>query len=41
MVIIEKMEDKEWGYRQFTVRDGDGNRVVFFKFLEGGNPGTE
>ncbi|KAH7386455.1 hypothetical protein BKA64DRAFT_143923 [Cadophora sp. MPI-SDFR-AT-0126] len=41
VVIAEKIEDKEWGYRQFTVCDLDGNRVTFFKFLEGGNPGTE
>lgn len=41
VTIVEEIGTMEWGYRQFTVRDGDGNRVVFFKFLEGGNPGTE
>ena len=41
VTIMQEIGDMEWGYRQFTVRDGDGNRVVFFKFLEGGNPGTE
>jgi hypothetical protein len=39
--IAEPLEDKEWGYRQFTVRDCDGNALTFFKFLEGGNPGDE
>jgi hypothetical protein len=36
--IVEQMEDKEWGYRQFTVRDLNGNRVTFFRFLGGGDP---
>jgi catechol 2,3-dioxygenase-like lactoylglutathione lyase family enzyme len=35
--IAEDIEDKPWGYRQFTVRDPDGNRITFFKFLEGTN----
>ena len=39
--IVEGIEDKEWGYRQFSIKDLDGNRLTFFKFLEGGNPGTE
>lgn len=39
--IVEPLEDKPWGYRQFTIKDVDGNRLTFFKFLEGGNPGTE
>ncbi|KAF2002547.1 Glyoxalase/Bleomycin resistance protein/Dihydroxybiphenyl dioxygenase [Amniculicola lignicola CBS 123094] len=39
--IIEDIEDKPWGYRQFEVSDPDGNLIQFFKFLEGGNPGTE
>ncbi|KAH6630669.1 Glyoxalase/Bleomycin resistance protein/Dihydroxybiphenyl dioxygenase [Chaetomium sp. MPI-SDFR-AT-0129] len=39
--IVEELGDKEWGYRQFGIRDGDGNRLTFFKFLEGGNPGVE
>lgn len=39
--IVEPIEDKPWGYRQFTINDNDGNRLTFFKFLEGGNPGTD
>ncbi|OJI99220.1 hypothetical protein ASPVEDRAFT_26045 [Aspergillus versicolor CBS 583.65] len=39
--ITEEIEDKPWGYRQFTIRDTDGNHLSFFKFLEGGNPGNE
>jgi uncharacterized glyoxalase superfamily protein PhnB len=39
--IVEPIKDEEWGYRQFTIKDNDGTRLTFFKFLEGGNPGTE
>jgi uncharacterized glyoxalase superfamily protein PhnB len=39
--IVEEIADKEWGYRQFTIKDTDGNRLTFFKFLEGGNPGVD
>ena len=39
--ISEPIADKEWGYRQFTVKDNDGNALTFFRFLEGGNPGDE
>ncbi|KAF3491477.1 glyoxalase family protein [Arthroderma uncinatum] len=39
--ITRPIEDQPWGYRQFTVEDPDGNKLTFFKFLEGGNPGTE
>lgn len=39
--ITEPIEDKQWGYRQFTLEDPDGNKITFFKFLEGGNPGSE
>ena len=39
--FVEMIENKEWGYRQFTIRDPDGNRLTFFKFLEGGNPGND
>ncbi|KAF4241723.1 hypothetical protein CNMCM8980_002247 [Aspergillus fumigatiaffinis] len=35
----EDIEDKPWGFRQFTIKDTDGNSLKFFKFLEGGNPG--
>ncbi|KAM0561642.1 hypothetical protein ACHAPJ_002810 [Fusarium lateritium] len=40
-VIYEEIEDQPWGYRQFAIKDPDGNTLTFFKFLEGGNPGTE
>ena len=39
--ITEEIEDTPWGYRQFTIKDNDGNLLTFFKFLEGGNPGQE
>lgn len=38
--IVNPVKDTPWGFRQFTIRDPDGNKVTFFKFLEGGNPGT-
>ncbi|CAI7610422.1 unnamed protein product [Penicillium pancosmium] len=37
----EEIEDTPWGFRQFTIKDIDGNLLTFFKFLEGGNPGEE
>lgn len=37
----EEIDDKPWGFRQFTIKDNDGNLLTFFKFLEGGNPGEE
>jgi uncharacterized glyoxalase superfamily protein PhnB len=39
--IVEPIKDQPWGYRQFTIKDCDGNQLTFFKFLEGGNPGVE
>jgi len=39
--IVGGVGEKPWGYRQFTVEDPDGNHLTFFRFLEGGNPGTE
>lgn len=39
--ISMPIEDQPWGYRQFEIKDIDGNRIQFFKFLEGGNPGTD
>ena len=39
--ILAIPEDKPWGYRQFTIEDPDRNRLTFFKFLEGGNPGED
>lgn len=32
--IVGEIGDKPWGYREFTVKDGDGNRLSFFNFLE-------
>lgn len=37
--IVEDIADKPWGYRQFSIKDVDGNKLTFFRFLEGGNPG--
>jgi uncharacterized glyoxalase superfamily protein PhnB len=39
--IVHPIKDEVWGYRQFTIKDNDGNELTFFKFLEGGNPGDE
>ena len=39
--IADEIKDQPWGYRQFTVRDPDGNCIQFFRFLEGGNNGKE
>lgn len=41
MEFVHPITDEVWGYRQFTVKDNDGNELTFFKFLEGGNPGDE
>ncbi|KAL2880140.1 hypothetical protein SGCOL_004525 [Colletotrichum sp. CLE4] len=38
--VVQAIRDTPWGYRQFTIKDNDGNRLTFFKYLEGGNPGT-
>lgn len=35
VLLVEEIEDKEWGYRQFEVEDGDGNCLQFFAHLEG------
>jgi len=32
--VVEEIEDKDWGYRQFSTRDCDGNMLTFFCFLE-------
>ena len=37
--FVEPLEDKAWGYRQFSVKDEDGNILTFFTFLEEGNLG--
>ncbi|KAK2763771.1 hypothetical protein FQN54_009388 [Arachnomyces sp. PD_36] len=39
--IVAQIKDEEWGYRQFAIEDNSGNKLTFFKFLEGGNPGVE
>lgn len=39
--VTEAIEDTDWGWRRFTVADPDDNRLTFFKFLEGGNPGKD
>jgi hypothetical protein len=31
---VTDVEDKEWGYRQFTMWDIDGNELTFFSFLK-------
>jgi hypothetical protein len=31
---VTDVEDMEWGYRQFTMQDIDGNEIAFFSFLE-------
>ncbi|KAK6544762.1 hypothetical protein TWF694_001445 [Orbilia ellipsospora] len=39
--IVDPIEDKPWGYRQFEIEDLDGNKIQFFRFLEGGTPGDD
>lgn len=39
--FLDDIQDQPWGYRQFTIKDPHGNKLTFFKFLEGGNPGSE
>lgn len=39
--IVDEIGDMPWGYRQFTVRDGDGNHLSFFNFLEDGEDGED
>jgi uncharacterized glyoxalase superfamily protein PhnB len=34
VIFVEEIEDKEWGYRQFEIVDGDGNHIQFFRFLD-------
>ncbi|KAM0746262.1 hypothetical protein T439DRAFT_275876, partial [Meredithblackwellia eburnea MCA 4105] len=34
--VVEEIQDQPWGYRQFDVSDRDGNRIVWFAFLEDG-----
>jgi hypothetical protein len=39
--IEEEIGDRPWVYRQFSVLNPDGNRITFFRFLEGGNPSDD
>lgn len=39
VTIVEPIADQPWGYRQFAIQDNNGNKIQFFRFLEGGNPG--
>ncbi|OBT68215.1 hypothetical protein VE03_02228 [Pseudogymnoascus sp. 23342-1-I1] len=34
--IVDEIGDRPWGYRDFSVRDRDGNLLSFFSFLEDG-----
>jgi catechol 2,3-dioxygenase-like lactoylglutathione lyase family enzyme len=34
--IVDEIGDRPWGYRDFSVRDEDGNQLSFFCFLENG-----
>jgi catechol 2,3-dioxygenase-like lactoylglutathione lyase family enzyme len=38
VAIVEEIGDRPWGYRQFSVRDADENKISFFSFLDGGSP---
>ncbi|KAK6343223.1 hypothetical protein TWF730_010823 [Orbilia blumenaviensis] len=35
--IVQEIRDEEWGFRQFSIKDRDGNLITFFRFLEGSN----
>ncbi|KAJ3458083.1 hypothetical protein MRS44_012192 [Fusarium solani] len=37
--FADEIQDQPWGFRQFAIKDPDGNTLTFFKYLEGGNPG--
>ena len=39
--IVDEIGDKPWGYREFSIRDGDGNRLSFFSFLEDREDGED
>jgi uncharacterized glyoxalase superfamily protein PhnB len=38
--ITEPLEDKPWRYRQFSIKDIDGNALSFFRFLDGPREGA-
>ena len=41
-VEMEKTaRDEPWGFREFAIKDLDGNILTFFRYLEGGNPGDD
>ncbi|KZV85526.1 Glyoxalase/Bleomycin resistance protein/Dihydroxybiphenyl dioxygenase [Exidia glandulosa HHB12029] len=35
--VVEPVETKPWGYRQFCVRDPDGHYLVFFQHVDNGS----
>ncbi|OBT86734.1 hypothetical protein VE02_06256 [Pseudogymnoascus sp. 03VT05] len=39
--IVDEIGDRPWGYRDFSVKDGDGNTLSFFCFLEDGEDEEE
>lgn len=39
--IVDEIGDRPWGYRDFSVKDADGNLLSFFCFLENGEDGEE
>ena len=32
--LIREIADMPWGYKEFTVKDEDGNLLTFFRFLD-------
>ncbi|KFY43621.1 hypothetical protein V494_01893 [Pseudogymnoascus sp. VKM F-4513 (FW-928)] len=39
--IEDEIGDRPWGYRDFSIRDRDGNQLSFFCFLENGEEEEE
>ena len=37
--VFKPVRDEPWGFREFGIQDPDGNELIFFRYLEGGNPG--
>jgi catechol 2,3-dioxygenase-like lactoylglutathione lyase family enzyme len=35
--VVENLKNMEWGFRQFAIEDPDGNKITFFRSLEGTN----
>lgn len=38
---VTEIEDMDWGYRQFTMWDVDGNELTFFTFLSNNDQNDE